>query len=57
MPFFAQMKEMHMKKPIRNLIIFAVATLGCGFLGVFLDRLVPAEDPMKGLGVLLWLPC
>lgn len=44
-----------MKKQIRNLIIFAVATLGCGFVGMFLDRLVPAEDPMKGLGVLLWL--
>jgi membrane protease YdiL (CAAX protease family) len=46
---------MHMKKPIRNLIIFAVVALGCGFLGMLLDRLVPAEDPMKGLGVLLWL--
>ena len=44
-----------MKKPIRNLFIFAVVTLGCGFLGMFLDRLVAPEDPMQGLGVLLWL--
>lgn len=44
-----------MKKSIRNLVIFAVVTLGCGFLGMFLDRLVPPQDPMKGLGVLLWL--
>jgi hypothetical protein len=43
------------KKPIRNLLIFAVVTLTSGFLGVLLDRQVPPENPMEGPGVLLWL--
>ncbi len=44
-----------MKKKIRNLIIFAVVSIGGGFLGLGLDRMDPPDDPMQGLGALLWL--
>jgi len=44
-----------MKISIRNLVIFALVSLGGGFLGMVLDRLNPPEDPMQGLGVLFWL--
>jgi len=44
-----------MKKPVRNLIIFAVVALGAGFAGMALDRLNPPEDPMGGAGALIWL--
>lgn len=44
-----------MNKTVRNLIIFAVATAGGGFVGIGLDRLHPPQDPMQGLGALVWL--
>ncbi len=44
-----------MNKSIRNLIIFGIISMGGGFLGITLDRLSPPEDPMQGLGALLWL--
>lgn len=44
-----------MNKSVRNLIIFTVATLSGGFVGIGLDRLNPPQDPMQGLGVLIWL--
>jgi membrane protease YdiL (CAAX protease family) len=44
-----------MNKTIRNLILFTVATLGAGFLGVALDKAVPSRDTQGTLGMLLWL--
>jgi len=44
-----------MNKITRNLIIFTVVSLGGGFLGIGLDRLNPPQDPMQGLGALVWL--
>lgn len=44
-----------MNKSIRNIIIFAIVALGGGWLGVALDRLNPPQDPMQGLGTLIWL--
>ncbi len=44
-----------MNRSIRNITIFSLTTVGCGFLGVVVDRLNPPEDPMQGLGVLIWL--
>jgi membrane protease YdiL (CAAX protease family) len=44
-----------MNKTIRNLIIFTAVTLTCGFLGIALDRLNPPQDPLQGLGALVWL--
>ncbi len=43
------------KRTIRNIIIFTVVTLSCGFVGIALDRLSPPQDPMQGLGALVWL--
>jgi membrane protease YdiL (CAAX protease family) len=44
-----------MNKSIRNLIIFTIVAVGGGWLGVVLDRLSPPQDPMQGLGALVWL--
>jgi membrane protease YdiL (CAAX protease family) len=43
------------QRTIRNLVIFTVVTLGCGFVGMGIDRLSPPQDPMQGLGALIWL--
>lgn len=43
------------RRTIRNLIIFTIVAAGGGFLGILLDQLQPPEDPMQGLGALLWL--
>lgn len=43
------------RRTIRNLVIFTIVTLSCGFVGVALDRLSPPTDPMQGLGALVWL--
>jgi membrane protease YdiL (CAAX protease family) len=42
-------------RSIRNLVIFTLVTLSCGFVGIALDRLSPPADPMQGLGTLVWL--
>jgi hypothetical protein len=42
-------------RTVRNLLIFTIVTLSCGFIGIALDRLSPPPDPMQGLGVLVWL--
>lgn len=43
------------RRTIRNLVIFAIVSLSCGFIGLALDRLSPPADPMQGLGALVWL--
>ncbi len=40
---------------IRNLVIFSIVAVGGGFVGIVLDRLDPPQDPMQGLGALIWL--
>ena len=44
-----------MQKTIRNLIIFTIVAVGGGFVGVLGNRLNPPQDPMQGLGTLIWL--
>jgi membrane protease YdiL (CAAX protease family) len=44
-----------MSKTLRNLIIFTVATLSAGFLGLALDKVAPSPDPQERLGMLIWL--
>lgn len=44
-----------MNKPIRNLIIFAFATLSGGFVGQAINQVIPSPDPAQSLGTLLWL--
>lgn len=45
-----------MKKTTRNLILFAIVTVGAGWLGLWLNRLSGGtQPPMQSLGVLVWL--
>jgi membrane protease YdiL (CAAX protease family) len=43
------------RRTVRNLVLFAIVSLSCGFVGLALDRLSPPQDPMQGLGALVWL--
>jgi membrane protease YdiL (CAAX protease family) len=43
------------QRTMRNLVIFAIVVLGCGFVGIALDRFSPPPTPMQGLGALVWL--
>lgn len=43
------------RRTVRNLVLFAIVSLSCGFAGLALDRLSPPQDPMQGLGALVWL--
>jgi membrane protease YdiL (CAAX protease family) len=40
---------------MRNLSIFAVVTLGSGWLGIAVDQATETADPQQGLGILLWI--
>ena len=44
-----------MKSSTRNIIIFALVSLTCGFVGQALNSLYGPADPMQSLGVLIWL--
>ena len=39
----------------RNLVIFAVVSVGIGWLGLGLNQVMPNPDPQQNLGMLLWL--
>lgn len=39
----------------RNILIFALAVVGGGFLGVIVNSATGASNPMEGLGTLIWL--
>ena len=40
---------------LRNLIIFTAVTLFCGWLGAWLNLVVPSPSSQQSLGILLWL--
>jgi len=44
-----------MDKLQRNILIFAVITIGCGFMGNAINSLYQPQDSMQSLGVLIWL--
>ena len=44
-----------MKSATRNMIIFALVSLTCGFVGNAVNSLNNPTDPMQSLGVLIWL--
>ena len=44
-----------MNKSIRNILLFAAVTFGCGFIGNAINNLYQPPDPMQSLGVLIWL--
>jgi membrane protease YdiL (CAAX protease family) len=47
--------EQNRIRTIRNLSIFAAVTIGVGWLGAVLNRLLNMKDPNNNLGLLLWL--
>jgi len=42
-------------KSIRNLIIFTIVTLGCGWFGAWINTQVPSPSPQQSLGLLIWI--
>ena len=44
-----------MNKTIRNIIIFAIVAIGCGWFGVFVDKLVEQQPEGESLGMGIWL--
>jgi membrane protease YdiL (CAAX protease family) len=44
-----------MNKNIRNIIIFAIVALTCGWLGVFIDKFVETQPEGESLGMGIWL--
>lgn len=44
-----------MKSATRNIFIFALVSLTCGFVGQALNNLYGPADPMQSLGTLVWL--
>jgi membrane protease YdiL (CAAX protease family) len=46
---------MNTSSSLRNLIIFTIVTLGCGWLGVWINTQVPSPSPQQSLGLLIWI--
>ena len=44
-----------MKPATRNIVIFALIVLTCGFVGIAVDQVLVPPSRMEGLGVLIWL--
>ena len=44
-----------MNKTIRNIIIFSVVTITCGWFGVFVDKLAEQQPEGESLGMGIWL--
>jgi len=44
-----------MNKTIRNIIIFAIVAIGCGWFGVFIDKFVEQQPEGESLGMGIWL--
>ena len=44
-----------MNKTLRNLIIFTLVTLSCGWIAVWINRQIPSPSPQQSLGLLFWL--
>lgn len=46
---------MNKSKSIRNIIIFSIVALGCGWLGVWINQQIPSPSPQQSLGILIWI--
>ena len=44
-----------MNRSIRNIIIFVIVTLSCGWLGVWINTQSPSPSPQESLGILIWI--
>jgi membrane protease YdiL (CAAX protease family) len=42
-------------KSIRNLFLFTIVTLGCGWFGVWINTQIPSPSPQQSLGLLIWI--
>lgn len=49
------MSDSRRKLTVRNLIIFIVVSIGIGWVGLWLNRMLATEAPGQNLGMLLWL--
>jgi len=39
----------------RNIIIFSIVALGCGWLGAWVNQQIPSPSPQQSLGILIWI--
>jgi len=44
-----------MNRTVRNLIIFSVVTIACGWVGAWINTQIPSPSPQESLGLLFWL--
>lgn len=44
-----------MNKSIRNLVIFSIVTISCGWFGVWVNTQIPSPSPQQSLGILIFL--
>ena len=44
-----------MNRSIRNLIIFTVVSISCGWLGVWINTQISSPSPQQSLGILIWI--
>jgi membrane protease YdiL (CAAX protease family) len=44
-----------MNKILRNLIIFSVVAVSCGWLAMWINTQIPSPSPQQSLGMLIWI--
>ena len=44
-----------MNRSIRNIIIFVIVTISCGWLAVWVNTQIPSPSPQQSLGILIWI--
>ncbi len=44
-----------MNRSIRNLIIFVIVTISCGWFAVWINTQIPSPSPQQSLGILIWI--
>src|SRR5690606_16651891 len=44
-----------MKKDIRNVILFIIITILCGWIGIFIDNIIKQTNEKETLGMGFWL--
>lgn len=44
-----------MNKSIRNIAIFTIVTITCGWFAVWVNTQIPSPNPQQSLGILIWI--
>jgi membrane protease YdiL (CAAX protease family) len=44
-----------MNRSIRNVIIFVIVTISCGWFAVWVNTKIPSPSPQQSLGILIWI--